>query len=357
MTRIPLTLGKHYLLIDSPISFYLVDNEENSVYRPSGVWQLDTWKLLPEKYQKDHPVYTLSIEYDENKLADGKEVLIRESDIDLGDGVAGVSGQAVMLTGINDSLLPISVSVSNLPDVQKVNVQNNPTEIAVNNLPDIQKVNVQNNPTEIAVNNLPDVQKVTVQNFPDNQKVNVSNFPANQQVNVSNFPDNQKVNVSNFPANQKVNVSNFPDNQKVNVSNFPANQQVNVSNFPDIQKVNVQNNPTEIAVNNFPDVQNTKSINMPKVKGSVLRNTGLLSTFKVLKTSIENIESNGGTIDHIFFRANNDRYLVIFISFPSNGVVEFIAYNSTTDNQVFNNSFVVDTAIDTDAISWTIYYH
>ena len=313
MTRIPLTLGKHYLLIDSPISFYLVDNEENSVYRPSGVWQLDTWKLLPEKYQKDHPVYTLSIEYDENKLADGKEVLIRESDIDLGDGVAGVSGQAVMLTGINDSLLPISVSVSNLPDVQKVNVQNNPTEIAVNNLPDIQKVNVQNNPTEIAVNNLPDVQKVTVQNFPDNQKVNVSNFPANQQVNVSNFPD--------------------------------------------IQKVNVQNNPTEIAVNNFPDVQNTKSINMPKVKGSVLRNTGLLSTFKVLKTSIENIESNGGTIDHIFFRANNDRYLVIFISFPSNGVVEFIAYNSTTDNQVFNNSFVVDTAIDTDAISWTIYYH
>ena len=131
MTRIPLTLGKHYLLIDSPISFYLVDNEENSVYRPSGVWQLDTWKLLPEKYQKDHPVYTLSIEYDESKLGDGKEVLIRESDIDLGDGVAGVSGQAVMLTGINDRLLPIPVSVSNIPDIQKVNVQNNPTEIAI----------------------------------------------------------------------------------------------------------------------------------------------------------------------------------------------------------------------------------
>lgn len=124
MKKIPLTLGKHYLLIDSPISFYLIDNEENSVYRPSGVWQLDTWKLLPEKYQKDHPVYTLSIEYDDSKLTDGKEVLIRESDIDLGDGVAGVSGQAVMLTGINDSLLPISVSVSNLPDlpdVQNVN--------------------------------------------------------------------------------------------------------------------------------------------------------------------------------------------------------------------------------------------
>lgn len=131
MTRIPLALGKHYLLIDSPISFFLIDNEENSVYRPSGVWQLDTWKLLPEKYQKDHPVYTLAVEYDESKLTDGKQVLIRESDIDLGDGVAGVSGQAVMLTGINDSLLPIPVSVSN-----------NPTEIAVNNLPDIQKVNV-----------------------------------------------------------------------------------------------------------------------------------------------------------------------------------------------------------------------
>lgn len=121
MTRIPLTLGKHYLLIDSPISFFLVDNEENSVYRPSGVWQLDTWKLLPEKYQKDHPVYTLSIEYDETKLTEGKEVLVRESDLDLGDGVAGVSGQAVMLTGINDSLLPISVSVSKFPDTQNVN--------------------------------------------------------------------------------------------------------------------------------------------------------------------------------------------------------------------------------------------
>lgn len=155
MTRIPLTLGKHYLLIDSPISFFLIDNEENSVYRPSGVWQLDTWKLLPEKYQKDHPVYTLSIEYDESKLADGKEVLIRESDIDLGDGVAGVSGQAVMLTGINDSLLPIPVSVSNLPDVQKVSVQNQPTEIAVSNLNSIPAY-----PTSIAVNNIPDVQNV-----------------------------------------------------------------------------------------------------------------------------------------------------------------------------------------------------
>lgn len=113
MTRVPLSLGKHFLLIDSPISFYLIDNEENSTYRPSGVWQLDTWKLLPEKYQKDHPVYTLMIEYDESKLADGKKVSIRESDIDLGEGVAGVSGQAVQLTGINENLVPFSVKVLN----------------------------------------------------------------------------------------------------------------------------------------------------------------------------------------------------------------------------------------------------
>ena len=195
MTRIPLTLGKHYLLIDSPISFYLIDNEENSVYRPSGVWQLNTWNLLPEKYQKDHPVYTLSIEYDESKLADGKELVIRESDIDLGDGVAGVSGQSVMLTGINDSLLPISVSVSNFPDVQKVTVQNQPKEIAVNNLPENQKVNVSN---------FPNIQKVNVQNNPTSIAVN--NFPVNQKVNVSNFPENQKVNVSNFPYIQNVTV-------------------------------------------------------------------------------------------------------------------------------------------------------
>lgn len=165
MTKIPLTLGKHYLLIDSPISFYLVDNEDNIVYRPSGVWQLDTWKLLPEKYQKDHPVYTLSLEYDESKLADGKEVLVRESDIDLGDGVAGVSGQSVMLTGINDSLLPIPVTV-----------QNNSTEIAVNNLPDVQKVTVQNIPS--------------VQNVYCNYKRYCSFYPADgEPANFSDFYD------------------------------------------------------------------------------------------------------------------------------------------------------------------------
>ena len=183
MTRIPLTLGKHYLLIDSPISFFLIDNEENSVYRPSGVWQLDTWKLLPEKYQRDHPVYTLSIEYDESKLDVGKEVLIRESDIDLGDGVAGVSGQSVMLTGINDSLLPISVSISNFPDNQKVNISN---------LPDVQKVAVQNNPTEIAVNNFPDNQKVNISNLPDVQNANfclrsLCGFPNGEPLSFSQF--------------------------------------------------------------------------------------------------------------------------------------------------------------------------
>lgn len=174
MTRIPLTLGKHFLLIDSPISFYLIDNEENSVYRPSGVWQLDTWKLLPEKYQRDHPVYTLSIEYDEGKLADGKQVVIRESDIDLGDGVAGVSGQAVMLTGINDSLLPIPVSVSNFPDVQKVQVQNNPTSIAVNNFPVSQKVNVSN---------IPDIQNV------NSCLRSECGFPGGEPLSFSEFRD------------------------------------------------------------------------------------------------------------------------------------------------------------------------
>ena len=214
MTRIPLTLGKHYLLIDSPISFFLIDNEENSVYRPSGVWQLDTWKLLPEKYQRDHPVYTLSIEYDESKLDVGKEVLIRESDIDLGDGVAGVSGQSVMLTGINDSLLPISVSISNFPDNQKVNISN---------LPDVQKVAVQNNPTEIAVNNFPDNQKVNISNLPDVQKVAVQNNPT--EIAVNNFPDNQKVNISNLPDVQNANfclrsLCGFPNGEPLSFSQF-----------------------------------------------------------------------------------------------------------------------------------------
>lgn len=193
MTRIPLTLGKHFLLIDSPISFFLIDNEENSVYRPSGVWQLDTWKLLPETYQKDHPVYTLSIEYDESKLIDGKEVLIRTSDIDLGDGVAGVSGQAVQLTGINDSLLPIPVTITNRNDIQRVRIEDQPVpvysqgvldiqgNVSVNNIPDVQKVNVQNAPTSIAVSNIPDVQKVYVSLY------SLCGIPSGEPLNFAEF--------------------------------------------------------------------------------------------------------------------------------------------------------------------------
>ena len=333
MTRIPLTLGKHFLLIDSPISFYLIDNEENSVYRPSGVWQLDTWKLLPEKYQKDHPVYTLMIEYDEGKLADGKEVVIRESDIDLGDGVAGVSGQAVMLTGINDSILPIPVSVKNFPDIQNVKVTNNPTSIGVNNFPDVQKVSVQNNPTSIAVNNLPANQKVTVTNVPDIQKVSVQNNPTS--IGVNNFPANQKVNVSNFPANQNVTVTNVPNIQKVSVqnnptsigvNNFPANQKVNVSNFPDVQKVNVQN----VAL-----------IRVPLVLASSFKQ---FTDFNLFMDTLRNYSTSIKCIIILTSLDASENELLVNFNFPifldGTGIVFYGYYKSWTDpNDYFSERF------------------
>lgn len=94
---------------------------------------------------------------------------------------------------------------------------------------------------------------VSVSNFPASQDVQVLNFPAIQTVdgtvNVGNFPTSQNVVVTNFPAVQpvsgSVSVANFPVTQSVSgtvaVSNFPATQPVSgtvaVSNFPATQPV------------------------------------------------------------------------------------------------------------------------
>lgn len=92
-----LNLGKHFVIIDTPVSFQLVDNYGFKAYRPAGAWQIDCWKLLPEKFHKLYPVYVLSIQWDD--LDDNVNPVISYTDLDLGDGIAGVNGQPVMVNG------------------------------------------------------------------------------------------------------------------------------------------------------------------------------------------------------------------------------------------------------------------
>lgn len=104
-----LELGKHFLIIDSNKSFILEDNQGFRAYRPAGAWQIDCWKLLPAEWHKIYPVYMLKIEW-ENTEADKDYIpTINATDLDLGDGIAGVSGQPVNIT--------TPVTVANLPNV------------------------------------------------------------------------------------------------------------------------------------------------------------------------------------------------------------------------------------------------
>ena len=113
MTKEKLTLNKRFLIIDSPISFTLIANEgTDNVYRPAGAWQLNIWELLPERFFKQYPVFNLEIVYDETELKEGEKVVIRESDINLGTGLAGVNGQLVQVEN--------EIVVKNIPLIQTV---------------------------------------------------------------------------------------------------------------------------------------------------------------------------------------------------------------------------------------------
>lgn len=113
-----LVLYRHFMLIDSPIPFELIANPTNFrkdehgnilntdlseitgrdiCSRPAGAWRIDCWTLLPEKYHKQNPVFTMLIKYDKDLLEEGEVVDVRYSDIDIGEGVAGVNGQLVSI--------------------------------------------------------------------------------------------------------------------------------------------------------------------------------------------------------------------------------------------------------------------
>ena len=131
-----LELGKHFLIIDSQKSFILEDNQGFSAYRPAGAWQIDCWKLLPEQWHKIYPVYTLKIVWVNSEADKDYIPTINATDLDLGDGIAGVSGQPVNIT--------TPVEVANLPNVI-VGEQNTVPVHIETNLQPLEVVNYANN--------------------------------------------------------------------------------------------------------------------------------------------------------------------------------------------------------------------
>lgn len=104
--REKIPIHKHFLVIDSPVPFTLIaNNGTDEVYRMAGAWRVDLWKLLPKEFFKQYPVFDIEIEYDDTDL-NGGSVVIRQSDIDLGEGIAGVNGQDVKVTNFSDLVIP-----------------------------------------------------------------------------------------------------------------------------------------------------------------------------------------------------------------------------------------------------------
>lgn len=96
-----LGIHKQYLIISAPCEFELISNfGTDKVSRPSGIWQLDCYKLLPEKFQKNYPVFNLELQYDEDKIPSGFTFEYYFSDLNLGDSLKGVSGDLVELSSV-----------------------------------------------------------------------------------------------------------------------------------------------------------------------------------------------------------------------------------------------------------------
>ena len=99
MIKEKLPIHKQYLVISSPVEFSLIaNNGTDKVLRPAGVWQLDCYKLLPEKFMKNYPVFNLELEYDETKIPTGFTLEYYFTNINLGDSLKGVSGDLVELS-------------------------------------------------------------------------------------------------------------------------------------------------------------------------------------------------------------------------------------------------------------------
>lgn len=99
MIREKLGVHKQYLVISAPVPFKLIaNNGTDFVQRSSGIWQLDCYKLLPEKFMKNYPVFNLELEYDETLIPSGFTFEYYFTNLNLGDSLKGVSGDLVELS-------------------------------------------------------------------------------------------------------------------------------------------------------------------------------------------------------------------------------------------------------------------
>jgi len=88
------------------------------------------------------------------------------------------------------------------------------------------------------------VGNVSVENLPEVQKVELQN----KKIDVSNFPEVQAVKITNQSGSTKV--ENFPEVQKVKI--VERDKSVSIENLPDIQKVKVVNPTEELVVKDLP---------------------------------------------------------------------------------------------------------
>lgn len=113
MFKEKLPIHKQYLVISAPITFRLIaNNGTDIVERPAGVWQLDTNRLLPEKFMKNYPVFNLELEYDDTKIPEGFNFEYYFTNINLGDSLKGVSGDLVELSEVQFETIKKLLNVS-----------------------------------------------------------------------------------------------------------------------------------------------------------------------------------------------------------------------------------------------------
>ena len=198
-----LTLYRHFLLVDSPIPFEFIANPTNYspsmsdfsrvtgldvCSRPSGCWRVDCWKLLPKEFQRNNPVFTMLLKYDADLLGDGETVDIRYSDIDVGEGVAGVNGQLVQI--LPDTFRPVVNSVDALQ------VSNHADLLGVKSSVDALSVSSRQgfifNEAVIRVVDIGDVGRYLIPTFYASSPVALAGVLADSSLffDVENFPRN-----------------------------------------------------------------------------------------------------------------------------------------------------------------------
>ena len=156
-----LQLNKKFLIIDSPVPFTLrANNGTDEVYRMAGAWQLDTDKLLPEKYMKQYPVFNLDLVYDDTNL-NGQHVVVRESNIDIGDGISGVNGQDVRITNFNE--MPSPVLPDNYPVTNELDSDNDKIPLKI----EVDSFNIGDGEVSTLLNNINNIDTKFDNNISD----------------------------------------------------------------------------------------------------------------------------------------------------------------------------------------------